>query len=196
MSYPSHLNLLVQHFKKLPGVGQKTAERFAFKVIDWPISQIESFSKALLNIKTHLLHCDTCGALSEKNKCFYCDSPQRSNQQICIVASAKDIFSIEETSAYKGLYHVLGGLLSPMLAEDALNIEPLLQRLEDSPIEEVILALDSTIEGDATTLFLKEKLESLNVNVSRLAFGIPVGSSLDYIDGSTLSRAFSGRRGF
>lgn len=198
MPYPTHLNLLVQHFKKLPGIGQKTAERFAFRVIDWPEKEVKAFSQALLGIETELHTCGICGALAEQNRCFYCDQPSRLNNQLCIVAYAKDIFAIEETHAYRGLYHVLGSLISPMQSsdDDSFNISELLKRIDEGSFEEIILALDSTIEGDATTLFIKQKLEGYNLNVSRLAFGIPVGSSLDYIDGSTLSRALSGRRGF
>ncbi len=198
MQYPPHLSCLIENFKKLPGVGQKSAERFAFKVIEWPPAQIEAFSESLFKIKTHIHYCKTCGALAEKEHCFYCNDPARLKSQLCVVAYAKDIFALEETHSYKGVYHVLGGLLSPMhhRDENTLNIASLKHKIDELPLEEIIIAIDSTIEGDATTLFLKKELDFKKVKISRLAFGIPVGSSLDYIDGSTLSRALSGRRGF
>ncbi|MCH9634619.1 MAG: Recombination protein RecR [Chlamydiae bacterium] len=198
MHFPPHLSLIIENFKKLPGIGQKSAERFAFKVLEWPTSQIEAFSQTLLEIQSQIHYCSSCGAIAEKNNCLYCNSPQRSKKMLCIVAHAKDIFTLEETHCYKGLYHVLGGLLSPMHHRDetTLNIEPLKHKIEELSFEEIIFALDSTIEGDATTLFLKKELNLKNITISRLAFGIPVGSSLEYIDGNTLSRALSGRLGF
>ncbi|MCH9632308.1 MAG: Recombination protein RecR [Chlamydiae bacterium] len=196
--YPLHLNSIIDFFKMLPGVGQRSAERYAFQILDWPQKNLQNFGEALKKIPTEIQFCNKCHAMAPKTSCFYCDDPKRSKEQICIVATPKDIFSIEDSLTYSGQYHVLGGLLSPMSGfnSDKLNISSLKSRLGELKICEVILAFDSTVEGDATTLFLKRELSSDQIKVSRLAFGIPVGSSLDYIDSSTLSRAFSGRQGF
>lgn len=198
MHYPSHLLRLIEQFKKLPGVGQKSAERFAFKVLDWPKEQAKAFSQSLLEIETHIHYCKRCGALAEKERCSFCDHASRLQSQLCIVAYPRDILTLEETHSFRGLYHVLGGLLSPMHHRDVsqFDLQALQERFEKNSFEEIILALDSTIEGDATTLFLKKELAPKNIPISRLAFGMPLGSSLDYIDGGTLSRALSGRRGF
>lgn len=198
MKYPPHLNLLIDFFKKLPGVGQKSAERFAFSALSWPSEQLQLFGNALKETLNQIHYCSKCGAMSKKQGCFYCDDPKRTQDQICIVAYPKDIFALEESHFYTGLYHVLGGLLSPSagFSTDQINLKPLLKRLQDLEVTEVIVAFDSTVEGDATTLFLKRELPSDRIQISRLAFGMPVGSSLEYIDSSTLSRAFAGRQGF
>lgn len=196
MRYPAHLSVLIEHFKKLPGVGQKSAERFAFKVLEWPQKHLASFAEALQKIPEKLQTCSTCGALKEINRCLYCDNPSRDSTQLCVIAQPRDIFFIEETKSYFGQYHVLGQLLSPLSNQPEDWINPLKERMALGSFKELILALDSTVEGDATTLFLRNELPLKEIKVSRLAFGIPVGSSLDYIDGNTLSKAFMGRSGF
>jgi recombination protein RecR len=198
MKYPSHLISLIEFFKKLPGVGQKSAERFAFSALDWPREQLEAFGKALIKTPNEIHYCSTCGAMAKDKSCFYCDDDKRSQDLICVVAFPKDVFSIEDSHFYNGLYHVLGGLLSPSSGfnHDEINLTPLKNRLKTLPASEVILAFDSTVEGDATTLLLKKELSANSSKISRLAFGMPVGSSLEYIDSCTLSRAFAGRLGF
>ncbi|MGE5195971.1 MAG: recombination mediator RecR, partial [Anaerolineae bacterium] len=143
-------------------------------------------------------HCPDCQCLMEENHCSFCDLGKRESQIICIISSAKDAFSIEETRAYKGLYHVLGGLLSPIdgRTPDHLQLDKLKKRVDDLSIKEVIIALDSTLEGDATALYLKEHVSLWGIRVSRLAFGLPMGSSLDFVDGGTLQRALTGRQAF
>ncbi len=196
--YPTHLTSIIDFFKMLPGVGQRSAERYAFHILDWPKENLENFSEVLKNIPQEIRFCSKCHAMTPKDSCFYCDDPKRAQNQMCVVATAKDIFSVEDSLTYTGQYHVLGGLLSPASGfnSERLNIQTLLTRLKELHTSEVILVFDSTVEGDATTLFLKKELSTYQLKVSRLAFGIPVGSSLDYIDSSTLSRAFSGRQGF
>lgn len=196
--YPPHLNSIIDFLKLLPGVGQRSAERYAFDLLEWPEKNLQKFAEALGQIPQKISFCSKCGAMAPVAGCFYCDDSKRSTEEICIVASPKDIFAIEDSSTYNGLYHVLGGLLSPSLgfSSDSLDLEPLFLRLKELQTKEIILAFDSTVEGDATTLYLKKELSKEPVKVSRLAFGIPVGSSLDYIDSSTLSRAFAGRQGF
>ncbi len=191
MKYPDHLNLLIDLFKKFPGVGTKSAERFAFELINWSDENLKQMSETIRNTKTNLTHCTSCGSLV-KDDCLFC---KRTGTTLCVVATARDIFLIEETRTYQGLYHVLGTLLSPIhgLVPSKSIIDKLKQRITDLSINEIIIALDSTLEGDATALYLKKELAPLAVALSRLALGIPMGSSLDYIDGGTLTRAFEGR---
>ncbi len=199
--FPDEILDLMNHFKKLAGVGQKTAERFAFSLLDWREAELQSMAKALRELKQKLRYCKDCGAMTSSQKeeplCSICEDPRRDRSLICVVAYPRDVYQVEETREYKGLYHVLGGLLSPILAcnEEDLNISQLRRRLESRP-SEVIIALDSTLEGDTTALFLKQELAKENHNVSRLAFGIPMGSSLDYVDGGTLARSLLARSSF
>lgn len=191
--YPAPLETLISHFQKLPGVGRRTAERFAFKILSWKEGELSLFASHLHTLQESLSSCPQCGALISK-ECPFCLSPLRDRSRLCLVATPKDIFALEKTGQYKGLYHVLGALLSPIdgIHPAALNLEKLQQRLKEEPIQEVIIALDSTLEGDMTSLFLKEELKHLQL--TRLAFGMPMGSSIDYVDESTLSQAFNGRQ--
>ncbi len=188
----------MEHLRKLPGVGQKSAERFAFRLLSWEEKELEAFGTTLSELKKNISFCRECGAISAENRCFYCNDPGRNQRLLCIVAHPKDVFSLEETGSFRGVYHVLGGVISPMYGFDtsSLRIDALKERIASGTFEEIVLALDSTIEGDATTLFMKKELSSFPGKISRLAFGIPVGSSFEYIDGSTLSKAFTGRLGF
>lgn len=194
--YPEKLLQLIGSLQKLPGVGRKTAERFAFQIIGWTPESRAQLSQHIGQIAQNLHHCATCGALSsDKTVCTYCDSDGRDKTKLCVVSSPKDIFTIEEAQAYNGLYHVLPCLLSPLdgaMADD-LPIHPLIDRIQQKNIHEVILALDTTIEGDATALYIQRELAKHKITASKLALGIPLGSSLDFIDGGTLHRAFTGR---
>jgi recombination protein RecR len=196
MQYPDHLLKLITVLKKFPGVGTKTAERFAFHMIDWPQEKLEEMAEVIANIKKKLKNCASCGALIGNQTCSYCHSSQRDPQLLCIVASPKDIFLIEETGEYHGHYHVLGFLFSPIRGQilEGEVIEKIKMRISQQNVRELIIALDSTLEGDATALFLKKELHSLNIPTTRLAFGLPIGSSLEFIDGGTLARALTGRR--
>ena len=195
MSYPSALQKLILYLRKLPGVGKKSAERFAFQLISWKDSDLESFSNHLGMLKKLLTTCSACKSLFDKDSCPFCDPYKRNFNQLCVVASAKDIYTIESTGIYNGLYHVIPGLLSPIdsFGPEDLEFNHLRERLLKLEVKEVILALDSTIEGDATSLFLKKELAKVGIEVSRLAMGMPLGSSLDFLDEGTLSRAFSSR---
>jgi recombination protein RecR len=193
--YPSALQQLIAFLKKLPGVGTKTAERFAFHLLTWPPAELSQFSVHLSHLKEAISHCSTCHCLMDKNSCPFCSDDRRDPSQFCIIASPKDAYAIEETGSFKGLYHVLGALLSPIEGKsiEHLQLERLKKRIDAHPIKEVIIALDSTLEGDTTSLYVKECLTKWGVSVSRLAFGLPLGSSLEFVDGGTLARAFSGR---
>ncbi len=195
MKYPIPLQKLITLLKKIPGVGQRTAERYAFQMIQWKESDLSNLAYTLANLKNDLTPCPECGALKDELKCPFCNDPKRDKKTLCIVSSPKDIFAIENTSIFNGIYHVMPGLLSPIdgLGPEEMKFETLKQRIETLHIREVILALDSTVEGDATALFLKRELGKLDVLLSRLALGMPLGSSLDFIDEGTLSQALSAR---
>lgn len=195
MHYPEHLLKLIQLLKKLPGVGHKSAERFAFHLLTWNTDQLENLAEVVKVIPHKLIPCSVCGCLLDGSHCPFCDLSIRHADFLCVLAHPKDVFSIEETREYKGLYHVLGGLLSPIdqRGPEHLTINKLKERLSALNVKELVIALDSTLEGDATALYLKQELASFPVKISRLAFGLPMGSSLDYVDGGTLARAFTGR---
>ncbi|MCX6991078.1 MAG: recombination mediator RecR [Chlamydiae bacterium] len=196
--YPNAINSLIAYLRKFPGVGSKTAERHAFQLLDWPDTQLQDFAKLLSNFKETIHPCPSCGCLLENALCAFCDPSKRDISSLCIIASPKDVYPIEETRVYKGLYHVIGGLLSPLDGKtpEDLHIGKLKERILKNEIRDVIIALDSTIEGDATALYLKEEMEDWGARVTRPAMGMPMGSSLDYIDGGTLARALIGRQNF
>lgn len=197
MNYPAHLQKLIEVFKRLPGVGARSAERFAFHLLDSSPSQLADMGSTISQIPQSIRHCEICGCLCEES-CLFCQDSRRSPHIVCVVASAKDAFAIDRTNEFLGLYHVLGGLLSPLEGKgpQALRIDKLIERIEKSEVGEIIIALDATVEGDATSLYIKQLVESFACKVSRLAFGLPMGSSLEYVDGDTLGRAFSGRQLF
>jgi recombination protein RecR len=198
MHYPPHLSKLINALKKLPGVGNKSAERFAFQLLNWKTEHLQELSHIISSIPEKLTHCAQCHCLVTPEECPFCHPTRRHTNSICIIASARDAFAIEETREYKGLYHNLGGLLSPLegIGPDNLKLHNLKQRISSHPIQEILMALDSTLEGDATAYYLKKELTPLRVPISRLAFGLPMGSSLDYVDGGTLARALAGRAHF
>lgn len=198
MRYPAPLTSLITILKKLPGVGNKTAERYAFHLLDWEPKQIEELREALKATTTEIRTCDECGCFQDESGCHYCTPLRAQEGTLCVIASPRDLFSIEATGEQRGLYHVLGGPLSPLdgVGPETLNIEKLKERLAKHSIQELVIALDSTIEGDATALYLKKELKETALTISRLAFGIPMGSSLDYVDGGTLARALSSRSPF
>jgi recombination protein RecR len=195
MRYPDHLLKLIDVLRKLPGVGNKSAERFAFHLLNSKVNDLNEMAKVISQVPEKLKLCETCGCLIGIKECSFCDTSRYSTASLCIIASAKDAYAIDDTGEFKGLYHVLGDLLSPMhgIGPEKLKIENLKNRIVKHNIQEIVIALDSTLEGDATSLYLKEELKHLNINISRLAFGLPMGSSLDYVDGGTLARAFMGR---
>ena len=195
MKYPQTLLQLIENLQKLPGVGRKSAERFAFKLMDWPADQIEQFSKALSSVQKELKKCNACGCLMDAKGCVFCFDPKRQKDQVCIVSTSKDVYAIEETHSYFGLYYVIESLFSPLdyHAAESIDTKRLIHFIKSHSAQEVIIALDATVEGDATSLYLSKVLKEEKVKVSRLAFGMPIGSSFDYVDGNTLSQALTGR---
>lgn len=198
MQYPAHLLKVIQVLKKLPGVGTKSAERYAFHLLEWEPEHLHEMAHVLKEIPEKLKQCSDCGCLKDNKGCLFCNEERTRTGTICILSSPKEVFSIETTGEYKGLYHVLGGLLSPLdgIGPDQLTIPQLKNRILKFNIQEVVIALDSTLEGDATALYLKHELQPLCGGIFRLAFGLPMGSPIDYVDGGTLARAFSARNKF
>lgn len=192
--YPKTFDDLIYEFQKLPGVGAKTAEKYAFTVLDWSDEEISEFSEILKNLKKKVKKCTRCGNLTEGELCQFCENQNRNQNVICVVQNPKDISAIEAMQEYQGVYHVLDGLINTQkgILPDQLNIASLLDRVNEDT-EEVILALDPTIEGETTSLYISKLLEG-KCKVSRLAHGIPVGSHLDYTDSMTLLKAFEGRK--
>jgi recombination protein RecR len=195
MQYPQNLERLFSFLRRLPGVGRRTAERYGFDLLlHWSKEEINGLSAALESLET-IACCEVCGCLKDHAHCLFCFSPRRTKELLCIVASPREVFTIEQTGEFRGVYHVISGLLSPLDGRGAqeIGLEKLIARLQEGEIKEVIVALDSSLEGDTTALFLKDELSRFPITVSRPAFGIPVGSALEYVDGGTLARAFVAR---
>ncbi len=194
--YPEDLNKLIAFLKKLPGVGTKTAERYAFHLLSWPEAQLQAFASHLSALTKNIGYCEECSCMLQQGVCSFCAKLERNTHLLCVIAHPKDAFSVEETGVFRGLYHVIGGLLSPIDGKqpEHLRIESLKKRVEQHRVQEIIIALDSTLEGDTTAMFLKQECEKWGVKASRLAFGLPIGSSLEFVDGGTLTRALLGRR--
>jgi recombination protein RecR len=193
--YPKTITTLLHHLKKLPSVGQKTALRYAFEILSWRKSEVNSLLKTLQDLET-LKKCISCGYLHDHTECPLCDRKSRDFKKLCIVGSLKDIFTIEGTKIYHGTYFILTNLLSPLdeLQIEKEEINKIIARIKNERVSEVIMALEPTIQGDATTLFLSEEFRDLPIKLSRLALGIPVGTSLEYVDDGTLHQAFSYRQ--
>lgn len=197
-NYPKILLQIIQCFKRFPGVGNKTAERYAFQLLQWSENEIHEFNYFLKDLKKKLPQCPICGSLTQEGSCLFCHDKHRNQNILCIVASPKDVFSIEQTNLFQGIYQVIEHLISPIdqRSSEKINLKRLMDQVKKNSVKEIILAFDSTLEGDATALFLKQHLEKFDVKISRLALGLPMGSSLDFIDESTLGRAFLGRQHF
>lgn len=192
--YPKKFEDLIQAYSKLPGVGRKTAERYAFTTLNWDEEWINEFITSLSAIKDGIKHCEVCGNLSDGDKCEFCMNDTRNHNVICVVQSPKDIAVIESMQEYNGVYHVLNGLINIQkgILPENLNIQSLVNRINDD-IEEVIIATDPTVEGETTALYITKLLDA-KTKVTRLAHGIPMGGHLDYTDAHTLLKAFEGRK--
>ena len=189
------LQKLIEQFARLPGVGRKMAQRFAFYVLDLPEDKAKEFSTAILEAKSKIKKCSVCGNFTEGELCPICSAKGRDHSLICVVEDPRDVLAFERTREYNGVYHVLHGLISPIdgITPDKLRIRELLARLQDGKVREVIMATNPTVEGDATAMYLAQLLEPLGVKVTRLAFGLPVGGSLEYADEVTLFKALENR---
>ena len=196
MIYPKSIATLIEHFQKFPSVGPKSAQRMAFYLLRMPMNEVEKFAQSMIDAKANTKTCEVCFNLSASSPCEICSSHQRDRSIICIVAETKDLIAIEKTNEFKGLYHVLQGLISPMdgIGADDIRIKELLTRLTNEEVKEVILALSPSVEGEATSLYLSKLIKPFGIKISRIAFGLPVGADLEYADEVTLARAIEGRR--
>ena len=196
MIYPKAIASLIECFQKFPTIGPKSAQRMAFYLLRMPMNEVEKFAKTMLEVKQNIKTCEICFNISSTSPCEICSSTSRDRSVICVVAETKDLIAIEKTNEYKGLYHVLQGLISPMdsIGADDIRIKELLNRLVNEEVKEVILALSPSAEGEATSLYLTKLIKPFNIKVSRIAFGIPIGSDIEYADEITLARAIEGRR--
>ena len=196
--YIESIDNLIKEFRKLPGIGPKSAKRIVFFLLKFSMDDIIKFSKALVEMKEKVRFCKNCFSLSEEDRCSICKDESRDKKKICIVEEASDVIIIEKTSEYRGLYHVLGGLLSPIddIGPNEIKVPELANRVKNENIEEIIIALNPTVEGESTSTYLKKILEPTGVKVTRLASGIPVGGDIEYADEITLGRAISDRREF
>ena len=187
---------LIDEFGRLPGIGPKSAQRIAFHILQTPGFDVSRLAQLLAEVRERVRFCERCGNVTEETLCAICRDPRRDQSLICVVEEAKDVSAIERTREFRGLYHVLGGAISPIdgIGPDELRIAQLMQRLADGTVQEVIIATDPNLEGEATASYLSRLLKTLEIPVSRLASGLPVGGDLEFADEVTLGRAFEGRR--
>lgn len=186
---------MIEQFQRLPGIGPKSAQRLALYVLKRPDAEIQALAQALLEAKQQVGYCSTCYHLSADPICDICRAPNRDRSTICVVVDSRDVIALEKTREYRGLYHVLGGVISPMdgIGPEQLTIKPLVQRVSQNDIEEIILAISPSVEGETTTLYVGQILRPFT-KVTRIAFGLPIGGDLEYADEVTLARALEGRR--
>lgn len=196
--YIESLQRLAEQFGRLQGVGRKNAMKMAFSVLDMTAEEAEEFAKAILEAKEKIHLCPVCQNITDRDICPICADPQRDRTTVCVVSDPKVVMSMEKVREFKGLYHVLHGVISPMngVTPEKLKIKELLSRLEEGEIEEIIVATNPTVEGEATAMYLSRLLKPMGIKVTRLAYGVPMGSDLEYADEVTLYRAIEGRRDF
>lgn len=196
MKYPKSLEELIECFKMLPGIGEKNAERLSFAVLQFPDDISDKFSESIKNVKTKIKKCEICNNYTEeKDKCEVCMDDTRDKSTICVVENVKDLILFEKSNAYKGMYHVLEGLISPLegINPEDIKINQLIQRIKNENIKEVILALNLSMEGETTSLYILKLLEGTGISVTKIAAGIPVGADMEYLDSLTIQRALEGR---
>ena len=196
MHYPEPISKLIDSFMKLPGIGPKTAVRLAFFVLDMKEDTVLDFARALVDAKRKLSYCSVCGHITDQDPCYICQDQRRNRSIICVVQDPKDVIAMEKMKEFNGLYHVLQGCISPMdgIGPEDINIPTLLKRLQDETVEEVILATNPNIEGEATAMYISRLLKPSGIRTTRIAAGLPVGGDLEYADEITLSKAMEGRR--
>lgn len=194
ITFTKPLSKLIGHFEKFPGIGPRTAQRLALFILKQPESSIRDFSKALLEAHSNVGHCKKCFNLTSEEECEICRNTERNQKIICVVAETKDLLALERSREFKGTYHVIGGLISPMdsISPELLEIRSLVERVSKSEIDEIILALTPSVEGDTTSLYIGKLLTPFT-KVTRIAYGLPMGSELEYVDEVTLARALEGR---
>jgi recombination protein RecR len=196
MSRTDPLAKLIEQLQRLPGIGAKSAQRLAYHILKTPREEVDRLAEAMREVKERVTYCSTCGNITDVDPCFFCTSPSRDHRLICVVEEPENVNGVEKTRQFSGLYHVLMGALSPLhgVGPDDLRIKDLLSRVAAGGVEEVILATNPNVEGEATAIYLAKLLKPLGVKVTRIAMGVPVGSDLEYADEITVGKAMDGRR--
>ncbi len=194
--YPDSLKNLIESFKLLPGIGEKTAERLAFFLINEDEEKTNFFSESIKNAKKNIRKCSICNGITDKEICDLCNDSQRNKKILCVVEDPKSIFLFEKIGTYNGDYHVLDGLISPLdgIDPDDIGIEKLIERIQKSKYDEIIIAVKPSVEGETTALYIKKIIEGMNIKVTRIASGVPIGTDIEYIDSMTLERALNDRK--
>ena len=190
------LTRLVDHLRRLPGIGQKGAQRLAFHLLRQPRTEVEALLDAVREVKEHITYCSVCSNITDTDPCFFCTDPRRDHRVMCVVEDPHNVAVVEKTQAFKGTYHVLMGAISPLqgVGPDDLRVGSLLERVDRESVQEVILATNPNVEGEATAIYVAKLLKRRDVRVTRIAMGLPVGSDLDYADDVTMHKAMTGRR--
>ncbi len=195
--YPRSLDCLIESFKSLPGIGSKTAERLAFALLDLDNEQIKVFSESMLEAKEKIHRCKKCNMMTDEELCFVCsDDSRKDSKVLCVVEDPKNVFLFEKLDMFHGKYHVLDGLISPLdgINPEDIGLDKLLDRIKEDNLEEIIFAFKPSIEGETTSLYIKKILEGLNIKITKLASGVPIGADMEYVDSLTLERALNDRK--
>ena len=194
--YPDSIQNLIESFKFLPGIGEKTAERLAFSVLEMEPEQIEVFSSSLVEVTQKVHPCSKCNTLTDQEICFICSDPSRDPSILCVVEDPKSVFLFEKMGIFHGMYHVLNGLISPMdgVNPEDIGLSSFMNRVQNGNFKEIVFAFKPSIEGETTTLYIKRILEGMNIKVTRLASGVPIGADMEYMDSLTLERALQDRK--
>lgn len=194
--YPESIRSLIESFKYLPGIGEKTAERLAFSVLDLDDEQIELFSESLVDVNSKVHKCARCNTLTEDEYCFICSDSSRNNRILCVVEDSKSVFLFEKLGKFNGKYHVLDGLISPLdgINPEDIGLDKLLDRIHTEDFEEIIFAFKPSVEGETTALYVRKILDGVNIKITRLASGVPMGADMEYVDSLTLERALNDRK--
>ena len=194
--YPDSIKNLIESFKYLPGIGEKTAERLAFSVLELEEEQVELFVESLSDVNEKVHKCEVCNTLTENEKCYICNDESRDNKVLCVVEDTKNVFLFEKLGMFQGKYHVLEGLISPLdgVNPEDIGLDKLIDRITNEKFEEIIFAFKPSIEGETTSLYIKRILDGLNIKTTRLASGVPIGADMEYVDSLTLERALNDRK--
>ena len=194
--YPESLKNLIESFKYLPSVGEKTAERFAFSIFDLDDEQIELFKESLMDVKEKVHPCSVCNVLTEDEKCSICSDSNRESNILCVVEDVKSVFLFEKLGMFKGKYHVLNGLISPLegINPEDIGLDKLIDRIHNEKFDEIIFAFKPSIEGETTSLYIKKILDDLDIKITKIANGVPIGADMEYVDSLTLERALADRK--
>lgn len=194
--YTGSITRLIEEFSKLPGVGKKTAQRLAFHVVNMNVNEVEALAKAIIDAKREIKYCSICCNITDTDPCSMCSNKNRDSSVICVVEDPRDVAAMERTREFKGQYHVLNGVISPMdgIGPEMLKIKELIQRLSNQDVKEIIMATNPTIEGEATAMYIARLVKPMGIKVTRIAHGLPVGGDLEYADEVTISKALEGRR--